>query len=271
MPVFFFILIIVMMFMPVHSYAAAWTQEKGKSQLLNNVFLYVTDEFFDTSGNRQDQETFLKIEYNPYFETGVTDTITAGVSPRLQRLSQDGASGSGESYGLSEIEFFLRKKVWEYDSKVFSLQPLIKIPGIYSSNENPNIGSKQIDAEIRALFGHSFSLSGYALFDNVEVAYRKRFSNPGDEVRVDGTLGGHINDQWMVLAQIFTTFSADSSSGGADFSNTNSTDFDLIKLQLSAVKEISDRTSLQFGAFSHVDGENTGAGGGLLLSLWVHF
>lgn len=57
----------------------------------------------------------------------------------------------------------------------------------------------------------------------------------------------------------------------ASFTQSSGDDFDLMKLQLSAVYKVNPHLSIQLGAFSHVDGNNVGAGDGALVAVWKRF
>lgn len=259
---------IFLSFVPLVLHAAAWNQSKGKSQIINTFTYYTTKRFFDASGDKQSQLRFTKLEYNPYAEYGVSDTLTLGINPSYQLLSQASNQGNLYNKGLADIELFLRRSLWKNDTTVFSLQPLIKIPSLNGGKGDPALSNNQIDTELRLLAGHSIKYWGQYHFANLELAYRKRWEAPGDEIRADGTLGLRWSDKNMLLCQSFNTFSL--SNGGGALQLANSSDFDLNKLQASYVREISERLSLQSGVFTHIAGKNTGAGGGFLVSLWVN-
>ncbi len=263
--------IIAAIFFPVPAWTAAWTQPEGKTELIHNVFYYTTDESFDRAGNTIPQERFSKLEYNAYGEYGLREDVTVGASISTQYLRQAAVVGEDDSnLGIADVELFIRQRVWQNDAWVVSIQPLVKIAGPYDDRDTPQLGNGQMDMELRGLVGHTFSVAERYHFANLEVGYRKRFENPTDEVRVDGTLGMRFTEDWMVLAQTFNTLSIDSVAASPVLV-TNSTDFDLHKLQLSVVHTIDDTWSVQLGGFQHVSGENTGAGGGAVFSVWMTF
>ena len=165
---------------------------------------------------------------------------------------------------------FLRTPLWHRKDAILSVQPLIKIPGAYDSNASPALGNGQVDAELRLLYGQGFAWQGQHHFVNLEAGYRKRLEEPADEVRFDATLGLHYTPEWMALLQSYNTFAVGSRAGGP-LNLSNSSDYDLNKIQLSAVYSFTPDMSVQAGVFSHVMGENTGVGEGLVLSFWKNF
>lgn len=253
------------------AFAAAWTLKKEEKRVINTVSYYTTKTSFDNSGKKISQDSFTKIENNIYAEYGIMDYLTVGLSQSFQYLEQKNESGKIWNSGPTDTEIFVRNLLLIYDTSVFSLQPLIKIPGFYSEEQEPRLGNKQVDLEIRGLFGHGFLYDGKDHFANLELAYRRRMEEPGDEVRFDATLGLRPRGDILVLLQSFNTLSVNSSSAASGLQLANSTDFNANKIQVSVVKTLSDKYSLQIGGFQTLRGKNTGAGGGVMLSLWTNF
>lgn len=252
-----------------HAQAAAWLQEEGRGEIIVNAVYYTTESSFDNNGNERTQPRFTKKEINPYLEYGLTDAITIGANVNFQDLSQD---SGGDNAGMGDAELFFRMQVWEHEGAVVSLQPLIKIPGPYDSGDAPALGSDQTDVEMRVLLGQGFAIplwNAYPHFMNVEAAYRYRDGAPSDEWRFDGTLGLRPAEHTLILNQLFSVFALNEKT--APLLLANSRDYDLVKYQLSLVQDIVPGTSVQAGVFRHLSGENTGAGGGALLSVWQAF
>lgn len=254
-----------------HAFAAGWTQPKGKTQAIVTARYYTTDEYFDNSGHSQSQPTYDKYEINPYFEYGLTDTITLGANVFLDYVSQDvpGALQS-DNYGLSDTELFARFRVYKDEANVFSLQPLIKLPSVYSRSGSPRSGGDQTDIELAAQGGHNFSLVGVPAFTTLSAAYRHRFEDPADQVKLDWVVGAHLTDRFMLLPQLSYTGRVNAPVNPA-FTQSGSDDYNLLKLQLSAVYSITPDWSAELGVFDHVSGKNTGSGGGVTLAVWKQF
>lgn len=251
------------------AYAAAWLQKAGETQVINNVFYYETSEFFDPAGVRRSQETFLKREYNPFIQYGLNDQWTLGASLRFQQLRQEDNGSANITNAIADHEWFARYALWQNDYAVLSVQPMIKLPGFYDADDQPSAGNEQIDYELRLLYGHSFAWMERYHYINIEQAYRVRTEAPADEWRLDASIGIRPLDDWLVLTEWQSVRAIDGNA--TNLQVANSTDFDLDKIALSVVRKLSDTYSLQAGGFVHVDGKNTGAGGGLQFSIWTHF
>jgi len=269
----------IFLLFPLQGYAASWTLEEGKSQLIITNSFYHTKEFFDKTSNKQKQPKFTKFESDYLYEYGYNDKLTIGFHPRIQRISQDAPSGRNLSdTGIASIDAFARVGVFnkskifhDDDALVLSIQPLVKLsPPNNSSNKNFSVTSDQSDFEIRSLAGYSFKYLDNYHFINAEIGYRLREGDPSNEIFFDGTLGVRFQDTYMFLGQIFYTSSIqENTNKGVSLSNP--LDFELTKLQFSMVKEINKKYSLQLGIFKNIDGENTGVGNGGLVSLWINF
>lgn len=260
------------------SLAAAWLQEKGRSQLIVSTTFFKSDEFFDVQGNRNSQPEFTKLTYDFLYEYGLNDNWTIGVQPRYDQVRQLTADGFvNQNSGLASIDFWARRKIAQRynllqqgDGAVLSAQSKLVLPGKESRRSTLPVSTNQIDAEFRVLAGYSFkAINDLYHYVNLEAAVKKRFETPSDEWALDLTLGTHVAQNWQILAQIFHTESLD--VGGSGLSLAATRDFSLTSGQLSVVRKFSDRYSMQVGVFDHLRGRNTGRGQGMLASLWIHF
>lgn len=257
------------------SASAAWLRAKGEWFTAQTLYAYQTDEFFDVNGQRQSQPEFRKYEWNAYMEYGWSKNTTIGANLFLHRLESDNpARGSERNHGLADSEFFFRRTLWSGvigDSPTrLSIQPLIKLPSAYWEGGNPRSGTDNFDAELRLQYGVSFPAFNRWHFSTTEVAYRKRFGEWLDQLKVDSTIGLSLTDNWMVLGQMNVIQRVEGSSFTASSSATVN-DYDLTKAQLSVVRRLNDETRVQFGAYRHLYARNTGGGDGLLFSIWREF
>ena len=237
---------------PTLAFAGAWTQAQG------NLHLITTASFYH------------QYELNPYVEYGLRDDITIGGSVELQHLHQSTFGVPGNSdWGVGDSEFFVRKRLWNEGGFVASLEPMVKLPSMESSALNPRIGNQNYDAGLGGSLGYGFSALGLHHFADIDTQYRHRFGNRNDQLRVSATLGLAMTPRWMLMPQAFLTYRA-GVNGQSVFTQSSSDDYNLTRLQLSAVYDVSDKVRVQFGGFADVDGKNTGMGKGLLVALWTH-
>ncbi len=262
-------LILLGLFVCGEANAAAWTLEKGHGQIINNFTYYESSKYTDANGHSSAQPSYNKYEYNPYIEYGLTDTVTLGLSPSLQYVTQQIGINDEENANLADTEFFIRKRLFSDGRNIISIQPMVKLPGAYNSGDLPQLGQNQMDYELRLLYGRNFGIQGRHYL-NTEIAYRVRTETPGDEIRLASTLGYRVNERWQILGETQGTFAVDGAGGGSTLLS-NSFDYDLVKLQLSTLYWFNPKWALQFGGYQSVYARNTGEGGGALLGLWYRF
>ncbi|PIR38437.1 MAG: hypothetical protein COV35_06625 [Alphaproteobacteria bacterium CG11_big_fil_rev_8_21_14_0_20_39_49] len=308
LPVFFIISFLI----TENSLCAAWTQAKGEGQLILNVSGYKSNKYYDHDSQLQSSDIdFQKLEVNPFFEFGITDNLTVGLNQTLQYwnfdnpesssinnirqcdLSDSLNSGLIDSSNLNvfmtDAEIFARMQIYSNDNFVISLQPLVKSPCLLFVNGYMQIPGNDIDYEIRALAGWGFKwdpdidigffkipFSGQNHFINFETAYRKRSTRFADQLKFDATAGFRYQKDLLILAQMFSTFSAFDKNVEADSFNgvntvTYEDDYYSVKAQISLVQQMTKNTSAQLGMFHEVAGENAGRGTGMILSLWYSF
>lgn len=250
-------------------YAAAWTLPVSKYEVYTTTGYYSTDSYFDTNGTKQSQSRYSKYDVNVYAEMGWKEGTTLGTTLSLAQVTGTNMPRhiSGKNYGISDPALFLRQRLWQGERMVFSVQPLLKLPSYFSNDVLPRSGTTQIDAELRLLAGSSFPLWGKEHFANLELAYRKRFDKPEDQLRMDATLGFSLSQNWQILPQLSVIHSL-ADLGSAAFTQTPQDDFHLLKPQLSVLYHYNDTLTFQAGGYSHLRGRNTGAGDGVLFSLW---
>ncbi len=268
---FTFSIVVLGLLFPALSQAAGWTQPEGAIQTITTARYYTTDEFFDNDGNRQVQSRYTKYEINPYLEYGLTDSLTLGFNGFVDYVTQNSPTlARDRNLMLSDVELFSRIRMVQGEDWVFSLQPLIKFPSLYEHDNAPRSGSEFFDAELSTQAGKSFSWFGQTHFTTFVAGYRHRFDTPKDQYKLEWTTGLRVNDQWQITPQIVYTGRIDSVSNPT-FTQSGQDDYNLLKLQLSALYTLSETVSVEAGAFLHSQGENTGSGGGVMLAVWKKF
>lgn len=250
-----------------NAHAGAWTQDPGHWQVITTADYYRADSRFDNAGNRKSQPVYTKYELNPYIEYGLRDGLTAGASLFLQHLNDSSHTTSG----LGDTELFLRQRLYDDGKYVFSVQPEVKLPSpeAYQSH-TPSIGSEHMDAGVRALGGVNYTLLGLKHYADVEAAYRHRTGGPHDQFFLAATTGLYINSRLTLMPQVFQTLRAQG-GGSSSFTESPRDDYDLTRLQFSAVYQLDSGRAVQAGLFDDVLGRNTGRGIGGLVAYWKDF
>ena len=305
----YIIAISILLFLPFLSeqvFAAAWLKKEGEAQLISTYSGYISSEYYDKNGAMQESgNDFTKMDINPYAEYGLTDDITIGLNSSLQSwnykksdrdsaifdfrqcgILNDVALDEVETY-VFEAEIFARKKLWEQDDLIFSVQPLIKTPCLVMQNGKFDFNENNFDLELRFLAGYGFKFDqdlfpnadyeflNHYHFLNFETAYRRRNGDFADQIKFDSTLGLKYKDDIMLLGQVFTVFSNGDEDVLGVVENgqvfTSKDNYYSVKAQISAVKRLRDNKSVQLGVFNEVLGKNSGSGTGALISMWYEF
>jgi hypothetical protein len=257
------------------AYGGAWTQDAGKGQIIISQSYYQTTKFRDNSGRKQSQAKYQKHEFNPYLEYGLYDGVTVGANLFLQHASQlpggTNLEPNNYNYGIGDSEFFIRTRLWQQDGFVLSAEPMVKLHSPFSFDKQPAIGSNHPDTGVTFSAGYGFSAYGLNHFANIDLGYRYRFGKEKDQIKFAASLGVSVHEQLMIMPQIFVTRRTDSGNSGAAYVESSSNDYNLTKLQLSAIYKMDEQTSWQLGGFYHAHARNTGTGNGLMLAWWRRF
>lgn len=143
---------------------------------------------------------------------------------------------------------------------------MVKLPSLDKKSDQPQIGNKNYDAGLTFSGGYSFKAWNLDHFINIDAGYRHRFGTPNDQLKFSATAGLSVRKDTKILTQIFSTTSIENPSNPA-FTQSSGDDYDLTKLQISAMYEMENKLSVQVGAFSNLAGRNIGSGNGGLLAI----
>jgi hypothetical protein len=252
-------------------YAGAWTRQAGSGLYIQNASYYFTNKFFDNSGNKKTFSGYGKYELNPYLEYGLSDRLTIGSNIFLQRVSQTTNNINNQTnWGIGDSEFFSRLRLWQKNGFIVSAEPMVKLPSLVREAAMPQIGNRNFDAAITLSGGYGYKAWQLNHFVNIDIGYNHRFGSPHDQVKFSGTAGFSVSENWMVIAQVFNT-SRFGTNIAPTFTESSADDYNLTKLQISAIYKIDSKLSLQTGIFSNIAGRNSGAGNGVVLAVLKTF
>ena len=260
---------------PSPAYGGAWTFPQGNGQvILNNTYYRAGDEF-TKGGNRRafsDDGEFTKYEFNPYIEYGIRDDLTLVLNLFARRVAFANDFSSDDNFGFADPEIALRYRLTPPESRtVWAVQANVKLPISYPDG-NPPLGNEQTDVEARVLVGRGFSIGDRWAYWNVELGYRFRDKEPADEIKFEATLGVSPIAKWLLIGQFFGTVGLRNGTSVRIGDNpTIDPNYDLYKVQLSVVYELTDSVRLQLGYVRDLAGRNTGAGEAALLAVWFRF
>ena len=239
--------------------AGAWTQAKGHWQIITSFEAMHADATFDALGARDPSKSFDKLYLKSLVEYGWSDGITLFAAPEFV-IAKSTQAGVVTQSADSAIEFGTRTRLSRRFG-ILSLQASYKTAGPSDLTNSAPHDSAEV-AEIRLLYGTNFTWRGHSGFFDLEAA--KRWLSPPrpGETVLDATMGLWLGPKTMVMLQSFNvigTGSADPLAG----------DYRMHKLELSVLRCLSDRWSLQAGAFLSPAGRNSLVEQGVAVSLWL--
>lgn len=242
--------------------ANAWTQAKGKGQVIVKAEAMRAEEGYDPSGivrplavRREDRSAGVFAQY------GLTDRFTV----QFKGDWQSGRDAFVDYEGRGPAELGVIWQVHRDDANAFSLYAGYSLAGDgrNAGYASPGVGDQ--DWEVRAAAGRAFGgaaptwVGGWGpdrMFVEVQAARRMRQGLP-DETRADVTVGGHVGETWMILGQGF---------GGM----TDGDGARWLSLETSVVRHL-ERWSVQAGWRRTVAGRETPLSEGLVLAVWRRF
>lgn len=240
--------------------AGAWTQAEGKGLFIGQATYFASDKFFDQDGQEQRQPTFRKFELQPYVEYGVKDWLTVGGSTYLQRVNQS----DDDNWGIADTELFARLRLWKGETRVISIQPLIKLPSEFSEGGTPRGGSRAVDAELSLLYGRSMKIFKKNGYTDMRVGYRVRGRGLNPQWRVDAAAGIFVTEDIQLIPAFRSVVTTKYDETGG-FREDGEQDYDLAKAELTAAYHLNERGWMQLTYFEHIAGAFTGAGRGVSL------
>lgn len=249
--------------------AAAWTRAQNQYLLVLPVQYATADRQFDDDGDKIDRLRFQQVDVSPYFEYGLTDALTIGAQPRFIWVRQANAMGGDDiNTGLADVDVFARLRLWGRDAAALSVQGLVKAPIEADETEAAPLGFDQADVEGSLLYANAYSAGSGRIFYNLDVGYRKRFEDPGDEIHGNGFIGWSPNNgRWTFVLASNNTFGVRNEDNDVFEALTARPDFRRNQVQGSVSYRLGDRVSIVGGGFTTVSGRNVGVTHGGFISL----
>ncbi len=256
--------------------AGAWVAEEGKTLSILKLSHTNDADAFDGSSNRTqfpDRGKSRQDQLNLYIEHGLTADLTLIGNFYYNRVRYDSDTFEGRNSGFGDQELGLRYRLnppGAGDTWVGAVQGLVSIP-TYDEDDTPALGLGGYDFELRYSVGRGYMLGERSGYVDAGAAVRLRTGDPADELRFDISSGLAVTNKWMIIGEINVIEGLGNSSGQNQMSFIDSTDYDLTKLQLSALYTLSNDVHFQLGYVEPVFGRNTGAAGGPFVAAWWRF
>jgi hypothetical protein len=249
---------------PAAANAGAWMLARGSGQAITTFSAYRSTGGYDDRGNPVPGAKYERLELDTYLEYGLTNAITIGAQPRYQWAWSGSGASRQSSSGWSDIDLFVRRRLWDVHGWVSSVQALAVLPDAYDPHKSPAPGTGRAAYEARLLAGRNLGAHNWGYLD-VETAYRVGTSGLSDQIRGDITLGLKPRADWLAIAEFTSTISTTLGDGTAGAS------YDLSKLRLSVVRNLTQTASVELGYWRDVAGRRVGLGNSIFLSCWLRF
>lgn len=263
-------LLIVAGSLPSEADAAAWTRKQGSALLSLPATYTKVDEQFNADGDRVDRLEFEEVEIAPYFEIGLTDSLTFGLQPKHRSVEVEQPDGTRiDNSGLAEADVLLRQGLWTNGNAAFSIQGLVKAPIDPQEDSPAALGRDQVDAELMLLFGNRHPGESVTFFYNVGIGYRMRFEGLDDQVKANAFVGWG-GQKWTFLLTSDNTIGLETTDEGSEVLTTERS-FTQYEAGLVTSYRVTDAFILSINGSTTYAGEGVGAGnsGGLsALVLW---
>lgn len=250
------------------AHAGAWTLKKHKWQVISQFEIAHAARGYDGHARADAPIRFDKRYSKTLAEYGLSDRVTLVLAPEYSTAVSAWNGGAPVQAIDMGLEAGARVRLSDAFG-IVSLQATLKYAGPFDLSHGPiqkydSIGRGATRTEeVRLLYGTGFKLLGRDGFADAEAAERFITVPRPNETDIDLTAGLWLGTKTMVMAQSFNVISG----GGAQAPYTY---FREHKIELSVVRCISARWSVQLGAFTAPMGQNTVVEQGFMLSLWNH-
>lgn len=244
--------------LPGPAAAGAWTREKGTGVVIATGSFSRGDSAFDENGRPQPVPDYRKFELTNHLEYGLTPWFTGVLRAELRSAVEEAVLKESVAAGSAGARVRLIKAPkWVFSAELTALSGDFDTIGLGEDGDAPGLDS-------RLLFGYGTSVWSLPVYADVQAAYRWRAEDTPDEARIDLTLGVKPGERWEVIGQAFNVVALEAQ-------DTTGEGYRYHKLQLSLVRRMSERVSLQLGGFGVVAGRNALREYGGLAALWYDF
>jgi protein XagA len=242
--------------------AGAWLQPQGEGLAIATTDFSDSTRYFDSHGKLIPIPEYQKFSLGTYIEYGLSNDLTLVAQPFFDSDRQ-ATSPTPTRLTTGGTDIGLRAGVGNFGGTIVSLQATAHVPFVTRSPLVDFDEDTVPSGDFRLLLGHAFTLDGFDCFADLEGSYRIEGDDEPGEWHIDATLGARPRRDLLLLIQSFATFAAQATPVSPTYI--------WVKLQESAVYEISPRWSLQGGFFETLAGSNSGRELGPTAALWYHF
>jgi len=240
--------------------AGAWTLDQGQVQVISGTVASRATRRFDRS--TPGKIVFDKLFVQNWAEYGLTDSVTLLAAPEVVMASFDMDGKGMEHTRAASVEGGVRILLLSRIG-MLSAQMSLKTAGAFDMSSSAGSASGQ-QFELRLLYGREFRLFRHNGYFDMEVAERWIRRPRPNEMAIDATAALWLSPKYLLMLQSFNTIAG----GGAEPPYAY---YRQDKLQLSLLRRLSKRWSLQTGAFFSPAGDNIVQEQGVAVELWFQY
>jgi protein XagA len=240
--------------------AGAWTQDTGHWLSISSSDYSQALDGYDGKGRAIAPIRFTKVSARDLIEYGWNDKLTLFIDPEYITAQSVWDRKIAVTAKALSIEAGARYRVFDKIG-VLSVQSSYRSSGAFDLSNSRDLGSASI-VELRVLYGTNFTLLGLNAFGDAELGERYVTHPRPNETVLDLTAGVWLGDSTMAMLQSFNVVS------GGDWEPPD-TYFRSHKIELSLVQQISEKWSLQVGAYVSPAGQNALVEQGVSMSIWM--
>ncbi len=260
---------ILFFFLPIYLFSGAWIQDQGKSFLSAQFWTYNTRSYWDRDGKKRNAHNhFVKRQINTYYEYGLTKDITFVSKALYDWIWQ--TVDPRKTTGFEDPEVGLRKLLWKNERRLISVEGTLIYPS--GGANKPVLRYGVFGFQGTLLYAGNFKINKKDGFYAAELGYRWYRGYPSDQIRANAAVGYDFTKRIQVIVAYFLEYGV--FNGHAIMNSdviVNDPNYRLLKGTITGVYRLSQKTSLTFGYYRHVWGQNVGTGQGFYGGLWLKF
>lgn len=243
--------------------AGAWTQPEGAGITISKIEYSTAATSFDGAGESV-SGTFHKLHAETYTEYGLTDAITliGQIDYDTSWLETTGEPAISE--GIGRIGLWTRARVWRNDTDVASAQVGVEFPGGRSGLNAPALGAEPRAVSLKGLYGHSYADDWGNAFLDAQAGVLLRGEDAPAQVELDLTAGRWLADEFLLMGQLFNTFSLNRRADGPQ-------DYDETRGVVSIGWKATEDTTLLLGVSADLATRGLEPQRGAFFSVWKTF
>ncbi len=244
--------------------AGAWSQQKGHYYAKLSAILYDADEAFDGDGNRGHADsldaTFESNHGFLYIEYGLLERLTLLTQVSAGRLISENPEVRLTTTAVGDWDIGAKYQILQWPV-VLSPYVSFKVPTGYDENNNPAIGTGDLDMELRLLVARS--LHPVPLYLGAELGFRFRGGPFSKQVPYFFEVGATPHEKVFVKVYLEGKDTLLAGGGNADAMHSMSmqiSEGDFTKVGVNTAVKVYGNTSVDLVYDVIFVGKNVGAG-----------